>query len=275
MKRRVRANALGLSEIVGSLMLVLIVVSAATAFSYFIASYQKQVQAQENAAHQKALESLHVITVRTQLNYSGGPGALLTLNFSVESLDVNPIHLTGLDIDNQAVRNYSVWALNLTTGTFQTIQVAALGVLDIGPNEQFNLAVDVSSGSASSSFYDPSFGLLSSSYVQTDLFTDLANDFRASFLPPSAIPLVTVDQTFNATTNTFVPVPILDGLNSIQPGTNDTIVSWSWSISPDGTVASGEEAEAVFATTGIEHTITLVVTNNVGLVGVGSINYFF
>jgi flagellin-like protein len=268
-----RANALGLSEIVGSLMLVLIVVSAATAFSLFIASYQKQVQAEEAQAHLKQLESLHVITVQTQLENNGSFGSLLDLNFSVESLDVNPTLLTGLDIDNQAVRNYSVWELNLTSGTFETVQVAALGILNVGPNEQFDLAVDVAPGN-NSSFYDTSFGLLSSSYVQIDLFTYLANDFRASFLPPTAIALVTVAPTYNAT-NAFIPVPILDGLNSLQPGTNASIVSWSWNITPDNVTASGEEAQAHFVDSGIEHTITLVVTNNFGLVGIDSVKYFF
>src|SRR5579863_6268152 len=253
MRRRVRANALGLSEIVGSLMLVLIVVSAATAFSLFIAGYQKQIQAEQAQAHAKSLESLHVITVQTQLNSTGPAGSLLNLNFTVESLDVNPTILTGLDIDNQAVRNYSVWELNLTSGSFETIQVGALGIVNVGPNEQFHLSVDVAAG-PSSSFYSQSFGLLSSSYVQIDLFTYLANDFRASFLPPSAIALVTVDQTYNATSNTFVPIPILDGLNSLQPGNNATIVSWNWSIAPDSVVASGEEAQAHFATTGTLHT---------------------
>jgi flagellin-like protein len=275
MRRGVRANSLGLSEIVGSLMLVLIVVSAATAFSLFIAAYQKQVQAEEAQAHLKSLESLRVVTVQTQVNLSSAtPDSLLELNFSVESLDVNPTLLTALDIDNQAVRNYSVWELNLTSGAFQSIQVAALGLLNIGPNEQFDLAVDVSAGPGSS-FYDAAFGLLSSSYVQIDLFTYLANDFRASFLPPTAIALVTVDQTYNATTDTFVPVPILDGLNSLQPGQNATIVSWNWNITPDNTVTTGEEAEAGFVDLNTEHTITLTVTNNFGLVGIDVIRYFF
>jgi flagellin-like protein len=275
MRRGVRANSLGLSEIVGSLMLVLIVVSAATAFSLFIAAYQKQVQAEEAQAHLKSLESLRVVTVQTQVNLSSAtPDSLLELNFSVESLDVNPTLLTALDIDNQAVRNYSVWELNLTSGAFQSIQVAALGLLNIGPNEQFDLAADVSAGPGSS-FYDAAFGLLSSSYVQIDLFTYLANDFRASFLPPTAIALVTVDQTYNATTDTFVPVPILDGLNSLQPGQNATIVSWNWNITPDNTVTTGEEAEAGFVDLNTEHTITLTVTNNFGLVGIDVIRYFF
>jgi flagellin-like protein len=280
MQRRLRANALGLSEIVGSLMLVLIVVSAATAFSLFIAGYQKQVQAEQAQAHLKSLESLHVITVQSLLNQSAqatSSGQLLLLNFSVESLDINPTILTGLDVNNQAVRNYSVWALNLTSGGFQSIQVAALGQLYIQPNEQFDLAVDVSPG-ANSSFYSSTFGLSSSSYVQIDLFTYYANDFRASFLPPTAIALVTLDQTINSSGDP-VAVPILDGLNSVQPGTNATIVSWGWNVTPstpgNGT-ASGEETEAPFTEAhGTTYTITLTVTNNFGLIGVDKVKYVF
>lgn len=282
MKRQVRANALGLSEIVGSLMLVLIVVAAATAFSLFIASYQKQVQAEEAQAHLKALESLRVITVQTELNQSDvgnatTAGTLVDVSFNVESLDVNPTILTGLDIDNQAVRNYSVSQLNLTTGSYSTAQVAALGVLDVGPNEQFSLIVDVSPGPGSS-FYSPSFGLLSSSYVQIDLFTYLANDFRASFLPPTAIALVTLDQTISAN-GTPVAIPLLDGMNSVQPGGNATIVSWEWNVTPsipNGGTASGEEVEAPFTEPpGTTYTVTLTVTDNFGLIGIDKVSYRF
>lgn len=262
-------------------MLVLIVVSAATALSLFIASYQKQVQAEENQAHLKSLESLHVITVETLLNTSvqaTAPGTLQNVTFNVESLDVNQIILTGIDIDNQAVRNYSVTALNLTAGTYQTTQVAALGIIYITPDEQFQISVATSPGPASG-FYDSSFGLLASSYIQIDLFTYLANDFRAAFLPPTAIALVTLDQTINAS---GVPqaIPILDGMNSVQPGQNSSIVSWDWSVDFFGNhtpaLAFGEETEAPFnGPPDTTYNVTLTVTNNFGLIGVQTVHYLF
>jgi flagellin-like protein len=277
-ERRLRANALGLSEIVGSLMLVLIVVTAATAFSIFIANYQKQIQAEQSQAHQKALESLKVITVATTLNGSNpSPSALLDLNFIVESLDVNPTIVTGIDVDNQPIRNYSAWVLDLSSSTYSPYTVPALGTLNVTPDEQFNVLVDVSAGTTSS-FYDPTFGLTASSYVQIDLFTYYANDFRATFLPPTAIALVTLDETINST-GVPVAIPLLDGMNSVQPGSNATIVAWSWNVTPsipNGGNASGEEVEAPFTEpAGTTYTVTLVVTNNFGLVGTDKVTYKF
>lgn len=269
--RRFRANARGLSEIVGSLMLVLIVVSAATAFSLFIASYQKQLQAEQTQTHDRALEAVQVITVDTLLNRSLTDGTLLDVNFTMASLDVNPMVISGIDINNQAVRNYSANELNLTTGLFETDSVAAGGVTNVGAHEDVTFIIDVTAG-AGSSFYSNAFGLHASDYVQIDLFTALHNDFRSQFLPPTAIALVSVLQTYNATSGTFLPVPILDGLNSLQPG-NASIVHWGWVVQPDNTTASGGEVEPVIVTTGIVHTATLTVTNSYGLIGTDTIQF--
>jgi flagellin-like protein len=269
--RRFRANARGLSEIVGSLMLVLIVVSAATAFSLFIASYQKQLQAEQAQTHDRALEAVQVITVATLLNRTLTDGTLLNVNFTLASLDVNPMVITGIDIDNQAVRNYSANELNLTTGVFETDAIAAGGVAYVGSHEDITVIIDASPG-AGSSFYEVAFGLHASDYVQIDIFTALHNDFRSQFLPPTAIAIVSVLETWDATTSTFVPVPLLNGLNSLQPG-NASIVHWSWTVQPDNTTAVGGEVEPVLVTTGIVHTVTLTVTNNYGLIGTDTIQF--
>jgi flagellin-like protein len=54
---RRRLGSRGLSEIVGTLMLVLIVVSAATVFAYYVASYEQQLIAEQSLNHQRSLES--------------------------------------------------------------------------------------------------------------------------------------------------------------------------------------------------------------------------
>lgn len=260
-------------------MLVLIVVAAATAFGAFITSYQKTLQAEEQVTHDRALESLKTITALTTLNGTGTNGQLLVVNFTVASLDQNPTILTGLDVDNQPINNYTAYELNLTTGSVDSIVVAAGGQLHISANQQLAIAVDVSAGSASNSFYIQSFGLTDRSYVQVDLFTYLANDFRTIFLPPTAIALVTSLQSFvNGSTPTTVPA--LSGINSIQPQPgNATIVSWNWTavtLAPPGATwtGSGEEVVPTFSIHPASYTITLIVTNNYGLVGSDVITYF-
>ncbi len=61
--RRVRGNSRGLSEIVGTLILILIVVAAATALSVFVTGYEKTVLSQEANTHERTLESYTIFGV--------------------------------------------------------------------------------------------------------------------------------------------------------------------------------------------------------------------
>src|SRR5580658_2431834 len=131
-----RQNRRALSEIVGTLFLVLIVVAAATAFAAFVAGYQSQVQAQEAVAHDRSLESPKVLDVTPVRDTNlAAPNDWATLNFTVTSLDSNPTIIDSLSLNKNPVRNYTAIALNLTTGDYQTISVEALGDLTIGPRE--------------------------------------------------------------------------------------------------------------------------------------------
>ncbi len=259
----------GLSEIVGALMLVLIVVGAATALSLFVASYQKQLEAEQTLTQNRGLEKIDVLRASSTLNASApSSGALLTVNLTLASLNVNPATVIEVMLDNQVVRNYSAWRLNLTTGQFETVTVAAGGQFALAPREQLNLLVDVSQGPGSS-FYDPSFSLRDTDYLQVDLITGYENDFRAVFLPPTAIALVSLVQTWNGTA--LVSTALLDGSHSFQSG-NGTLVRWAWSVAPDNTTALGEDATPTFTTKGL-HAITLTVTNSFGLVATDELTY--
>ena len=78
-------------------MLVLIVVSAATAFGLFVAGYQKQVQQRQAISQQKSLESLTVLRVTPALNVSLTRYALL--NFTLASLYINPVTITEVSVN--------------------------------------------------------------------------------------------------------------------------------------------------------------------------------
>lgn len=276
----------GLSEIVGALMLVLIVVSAATVFAVFVASYQKQLQAEEAIQQDRNLEDIRVLSVASTLNWTAvnvfaDPTTLLNLNFSIASLGINPSTITGVSVDNQAVANYTVLQLNLTTNQKQYDTVAAGGIFTIYPRDDFALILDVSQGSTSNSFYDQDFGVFATSYVTISLFTSYGNDFTATFLPPTA--LAEVDQISvycgGCTPPSYQDEPVLDGTQSFQGG-NGTLVSWAWSVSyasgcastPNPALYAGEKAIPTLscATT---YTIVLTVQNSYGLVGTSTTTY--
>lgn len=265
---RFRVSRRGVSEVVGSLMLVLIVVGAATALSVFVASYQKQLQAQQALSQQRGLETLKVLRVTPTLNANGTAWSLL--NFTVASLYINPATVTELSINNNPVKQYTAWKLNLSTGSFGAITVAAGGQLALGAREQLNVIVNLTPG-PNYSFYASSFVLHTTDFVKVEVFTALENDFGRIFIPPTAIGIVTTIQSWNGTA--FVPVTVLDASGSFQPPGNSTIVAWTWKITPDGTSYSGEKAVAQFNRLFVTHNVTLAVTNSDGLISTDTFHY--
>jgi hypothetical protein len=252
-------------------MLVLIVVVAATAFSAFVASYQKQLQAEQAIAHDRSLESIDIIRVAPTLNVSAHSWA--SFNFTVVSLDVNPSIITGASVNGEPLRQFSAIALNLSTGAVETITIGAGGELALGPREQFNLLVDANPGNASS-FYASATSIPFTSYVELELFTSYGNDFKGEFLPPTAIATISALESFNNGTPTTIP--LLDGSNSFQPG-NASIVAWNWNVTPGAESGLGEKVAAPYLVHSmgppVVYTIFLNVTNSDGLIGFDQIDY--
>jgi len=251
-------------------MLVLIVVGAATAFAAFVASYQKEVEAQQRIAQERSLESLRVLSASPTANLSGA--GWTWMNFTVASMSIYPSTINEVSINGNPLRQYQVWALNLTSGHSQNITVEAGGVLTVQAREMFNLIVCFSDRQVDSSFYMPAPVIPLSDYIQVNLFTALENTFTRTFIPPSAIGIISTQATWNG--SGYVQTPILDGTLSYQPG-NETIIGWEWQIYPDNTTAHGAKVVAPLVTTtnGYVHHITLTVTNNDGFEGLTYLTY--
>ncbi|MCI4340189.1 MAG: type IV pilin [Thermoplasmata archaeon] len=266
--RSFRRDVRAISEVVGALMLVLIVVVAATSLAIFVASYQKQLQAERAVTQERSLEHLTIIHATPTLSSGGTNWSVL--NFSLASLYINPSTVTEITLNDQPLRQYSAWTLDLASGTFVAIVVGPGGQLSLTPREQVNVVVDFNASSTNFSFYDPSFVLHTTDYVKIDVFTQLLNDFNRVFIPPTAIALVTPLQTLNG--SNFTTIPILDGTQSFATA-NTSIVSWAWQVTPDNVNVSGEKAVATFNGSISLHTILLVVTDNDGLIGTDTIFY--
>ena len=266
--RLIRRSGRAISEIVGALMLVLIVVVAATSLAIFVASYQKQLQAEQAVTQQRSLEHLTVLHALPTLASAGTNWS--ALNFSLASLYINPSTVTEITLNDQPLRQYSAWTLDLASGKFVAVVVGPGGQLTLAPREQVNVLVDLNASSANFSFYDARFVLHTTDYVKIDVFTQLLNDFNRVFIPPTAIALVTPLQTLNGAN--FTTVPVLDGSQSFPPA-NGSIVAWIWQVSPDNVSASGEKAVVAFNGSVALHTIRLLVTDNDGLISTDTILY--
>jgi flagellin-like protein len=264
------ARSRGLAEIVGTLMLVLIVVAAATAFSFFVATYQQQLQSQENASHQRALEVVHVLSVQTAA-VGLGNDTFAGLSFTISSGDVNPIQLTDLVVNGNVAWSYNAtWESNGSRTTVGVLAGDASTWLDVPSLGQVLISLDLNPKSPLLSF--PSWTLIptSGSYLTLYLQTQRGSGFTFVYVPPTALAVLTFVQTWNGAT--LVENPVLDGTHSFQEGANATIVAWDWSISgPTFTTSpwstSGAQVELSNLTAGDAYYANLTVYNSIGLFG--------
>jgi flagellin-like protein len=287
-RSRVR-NARGIAEVVGTLMLILIVVAASIALAAFIASYQKQLQAQQAEAQQRSLESLKVLNL-AQVNPQSGANASKLANFSfiLASEFVNPSSITSISINGNPLRFFAVTPLAPTAGPTNCSFSSTSG-LNLTPFAEVEVTVNTnpsSTGPCGYSFFSTSLNFPTDEFVQIGIFTVLQNTFTTVFLPPTAVPVVGTIAEFSGggSSTGFVNVPVLDGSHSFQAG-NGTLTSWNWTItnttsgSSEMWNASGEQVIAPFVSTGFgnvyTYSIVLTVANSNELLGISTIAYTY
>jgi flagellin-like protein len=268
--RRRPASHRGLAEIVGTLMLVLIVVAAAVAFSLFVASYEKQVLAEENATHLQKLEAVRIVDITPTTGWT-------ELSLTIASGDVNYMNLTDYDLNGQPI---SYWTLPYTlpftiNGTPTVITLSC----EFPGNQSCDMVAPFGQVTV---MLVPQVPLTPSADIKLNVFTALANDFTFTFIPPTAIAKVSYVQT-----GPGVTTPVFDGSGSFQTAEADnaSLVSWDWTLTAtNGTVVgiySGEEVEVGYLTSGLNTSIlegtpfhvTLTVTNSDGLLDSVTIPY--
>jgi flagellin-like protein len=222
--RHLRRRDRGLSEIVGTLMLIVIVVSAATLLAAFVASYQKTLQSQEAYAHEQSLESIKVLGLTTTLNATGSAYSNISFRLADESVEASTV--LGIAINSVILYNYS-WE-DLSTQTWTTCSLhSACTNLSLASLQQ----VEISNNSNSWTLGAPP---APNQYLKIDVYTTFQNDFRQVFLPPAPIGLVS---EVNPSGNN--PITLVDGSTSFQPGGNASLVSWAWTISGGGLTSTG------------------------------------
>ena len=111
-------------------------------------------------------------------------------------------------------------------------------------------------------------------YVSISLYTSYGNDFTRTFTAPTAVALTEPSQIYSG--NVYTPVIVFDGSDSAVPE-NDSIVSWSWTISAGGSSClqlSGEKVlipQSEFPSG--SYSVLLTVTDSGGLAGTATIPF--
>jgi flagellin-like protein len=277
----------GLAEIVGTLMLVLIVVSAAVAFSFFVASYQAQLQGTEAATHAKSLEVLNTLGLQT---HPIAPGSLSFgwLNFTVSSGTVESEWISGILVNGNPVKSFNASdpAVNSTAKITVGLLPAPIDnntTLYVAPLAEVTIYLDLHAYNAATnpwfSFFDPSQVPVASSFLVLTFETTRGNSFTATYVPPTALADVTYVQSMTGSSST-VSYPLLDGTRSFQEGENATIVGWEWNITEWGGgkgtyfLEGGAEVELTSLTATDTYSANVTVYDSIGLFAV-SLNVTF
>jgi len=235
--RRLSRNERGLSEIVGTLMLVVIVVSAATLLAAFVATYQKQLQTEETFTHDQNLESIHLLSLATSIS----SGAFTSFSFTLASEYVNPSVIQGIALNSVPLGQFS-WD-NVTTNTMGTYALGQNFYLQ--PFDQVVVTLDLNPSHSTFSFLSPADVPVPNHYIKFDIYTLLQNDFAKVFLPPA--PFAVISEINPSGSD---PITLLDGTMSFQPGGNVSLVQWDWSVSGGGLTSTATSLSTASFTEG-------------------------
>ena len=254
-------------------MLVLIVVAAATAFSFFVASYQQTLQSQEAANHDRTLEAIHVLSVLSTPVSASNP-TFASLTFTIGSGDVNPMSLTDLVVNGVPVVSYNATWLSNDSPVNVGIKTGDAGTALLLPAlDQIQVSLDLNSTDPLFSFLSPSSIPTSNSYLTIYLQTQRGSGFTFVYVPPTALADLTFIQSFTGTV--LIDLPVLDGTHSFQQGGNVTIVDWTWSVTNLTSGYTWPEVGAQVELTNLSSTTSysaaLAVFNSAGLFGVAPV----
>ena len=250
-------------------MLVLIVVAAVTAFSFYVATVEQSNLAQRTALHDKNLEN---VTVGGVVFTSAGNNSSITLDLS--SSDIYQTYITGVSVDGNPAESYcnqTLCAFNRTVPfpVFNSTNgsIMSLGQFSVTPVTLYNMQ-----------FYIPGFAPTSTSSLLISIGTTRGNEFQDTLFPPvSKAGIQFVDG-----------YPVLDGSGSYQPheGTfvNATLIQWNWTVknttvpttppAADNGSYFGQEAELpTYFSPGVTYDITLTTTNSLGLSNTITVTY--
>jgi flagellin-like protein len=220
------------SEVVGALMLVAVVSSAAFGFGLFLHQQSIATQAQKAAVQAKALEQL---AVRGVLPIDADQDGLWDrLDFTLVSGHLHNSTITAIRVNDQVVRQVRTDPAGpARLVSFDPSDVANATELELGPREQMVLrlenvhedAVTPPDPDANFSFFAGAVPLPVDDSVRIDIVTSLGNLFSRAFIPPSAVLVIDQQGGLNASY-------VLDGALSDTANEGGFLVRYDWTVTP-------------------------------------------
>ena len=266
-------------------MLVLIVVVAASAFAVFVAEKQEKIQRQDRIETEKELEEIRIskVTPDPDGTSSGNSWDDIAITFASVHMDrsvISSITINDVVVEQFTFEEGGSWAATKTPYTISGNEFYLEAM------EQARILIDLATDN---DFFGSAPTIEKADFIKVEIFTKRTNDFSRSFLPPSSIPLLKTESIPSG--GSFEDKYVLDGSQSDQPGDDAYIVFWEWSVIHDNdnggagdgdfdtsggdpdqeTTATGRKVvldlSGVSGTlSGMDHQVTLTVTNNYGMI---------
>jgi flagellin-like protein len=298
-------NRRGVSNVVGALMLILIVISASTAIAVFIAQTQEVKQQAEMAALRRSLENLDIIEVKPDYNDSGilNITYFSVANFHSEDIRLNSVFINGLPLytlpninftikrGDQALENWSYttrgfkrWSRWNESNGWKNIS-ELWDVSNITPHPLYihpRELITFRLTNLNEKTISPVLGLIidDKTPITIKVTTVLTNVFEETFFPPTTIIMIKTEALWNG--SNYQGYIILDGSLSDHPG-NGYIAQWYWTIenATDPNIYNwsnqGRKIRAEFneSQNNVKYIIKLEVIDNFGMRGKASLFYTY
>jgi hypothetical protein len=198
----------GLSVVVGTLLLILIVISSVSALALMVNDAQKKEMEQQSL--RTAVESENLKILSLSLNDSDGDGYWNTMMITVVNLNTEESKVVGININNMNAENYTD---GVKVYNFQN----QFPVPPAGSRQIFlNLT---------SNFTSP-HNISNNDPIRVILFTSLTNNFERVFPPP--VPIIKVNVESEQIGTGFYDVLSLDGSDSFDR--EGTIIDYRWQV---------------------------------------------
>lgn len=198
----------GLSVVVGTLLLILIVVSSVSALALMVNEAQKKEMEQRSLRAAVESENLNILSL--VLNDSDGSGNWTNMIITLVNLNTEESRIVGLNINERNAVNYTDGVKEYDFQNQFPVPPARSRQIILNLTSNFTSPLNISKNDA----------------IRVILFTSLTNQFEHVFLPP--IPIIKANVESEQIGTEFYDVLSLDGSDSLDH--EGTIINYSWLV---------------------------------------------
>ncbi len=220
--KNIRKNNKGASEIVGALLLIAVVIIAASGIAVIVAQVQKNEMDRQSTIDAVEKENIKIMSIQPVLNDT--TSFLDALNITIVNLNSQDSRITTVIINDKAALNFtSTDAYNAETVYDYTDR------LNVPAGKGKVLSINFSTN------YDPPINVSPQKPLKVSVLTENGNIFSKIYQPPTPVIKTSIETEDLGVAERDLLV--LDGSDSVDDG---SILSYQWNICNSSTCNSTE-----------------------------------